>query len=289
MEQPKGFKINGKENLVCRLKKRLYGLKQAPCQWNKKFDSFMLEHGFNILETDHCVYIKRYDQENYTILLLYVDDMLVVGQDKNMINRLKKDLSSQFAIKDLGLTQKILGMEIIHDRKKKKLWPSQENYIEKVLDRLNMKGAKIVGTPLASNFKLNFDSCPCDDKEKEDMKNIPYASAIGSLMYAMVYTRLDITHLVGVASRFLANLGKQHWQAVKWMLRYLKGTSHYYLCFGHTNMVLEGFIDVKWLGMWTLEIPPLVIYIHLQVQQCFGYLDYKKNSLHNSGKIHSYN
>ena len=67
MEHPKGFKTKGKENLVCKLKKSLYGLKQAPQKWYKRFDSFMLEHGFRRLEVDHCVYIKRYDQERFII------------------------------------------------------------------------------------------------------------------------------------------------------------------------------------------------------------------------------
>ena len=75
----------------------------------------MLEHGFRRLEVDHCVYIKRYDQERFIILLLYVDDMLVGGHDKSMINRLKKDLGSQFAIRDLGQAQQILSMRIIRD------------------------------------------------------------------------------------------------------------------------------------------------------------------------------
>ena len=81
------------------------------------------------MEADHCVYIKRYDQGKYIILLLYVDDMLIVGHDKNKINRLKKDLDSKFAMKDLGPTQQILGMQIMCDRKNKRLWLSQEKYI----------------------------------------------------------------------------------------------------------------------------------------------------------------
>lgn len=124
MEQLEGFIGKGKEGLVCRLKKSHYGLKQAPQQWYKKFDSFMLEHGFQRLEADHCVHIKRYDQGKYIILSLYVDDMLIVGHDKNKINRLKKDLGRKFAMKDLGPAQQILGMGIMRDRKIKRLWLS---------------------------------------------------------------------------------------------------------------------------------------------------------------------
>ena len=208
----------------------------------------MLEHGFHRLEADHCVYIKRYDQGKYIILLLYVDDMFIIGHDNNKINRLKKYLGSKFAMKDLGPAQQILGIRIMRDRKNKRLWLSQEKYIKKVLDRFNMKDAKPVGTPLAAHFKFSTRLCPSDEKEKEEMSRIPYASAVDNLMYAMVCTQPDIGYSVGVVSRFIANLGKHHWQVVKWILRYLKGTSHYCLCFGHNETVLEGFTDADMAG-----------------------------------------
>ena len=93
----------------------------------------------------------------------------------------------------------------MHDRKNKRLWLSQEKYIKKVLDRFNMKDSKPVGTPLAAHFKLSTELCPSNDKEKEEMSIIPYASAVGSLMYAMVCTQPDIAYSVGVVSRFLTN------------------------------------------------------------------------------------
>ena len=143
--------------------------------------------------------------------MLYVDDMIIVGYDKNVINMSKKDLGNLFEMKGLGQAQQIFGMRIIRDRRNKELWFSQERYIEKVLNRFNMKDAKPVGTPLASHFKFSVDLCPYNDKEKEEMSKIPYASAVGSLMFAMVYTHPDIAHSVGVVSIFLANPGKQHW------------------------------------------------------------------------------
>ena len=75
------------------------------------------------------------------------------------------------------------------------------------------------------------------------MSRVPYASAVGSLMYAMVCTRPDITHAVGVVSRFLSNPAKEHWEGVKWILRYLKGTSEMCLCFRKGNLTLQGFSD----------------------------------------------
>ncbi|RVX11466.1 Retrovirus-related Pol polyprotein from transposon TNT 1-94 [Vitis vinifera] len=175
MIQPEGFIVQGQENLVCKLRKSLYGLKQAPRQWYKKFDNFMHRIGFKRCEADHCCYVKSFDN-SYIILLLYVDDMLIVGSDIEKINNLKKQLSKQFAMKDSGAGKQILGMRIIRDKANGTLKLSQSEYVKKVLSRFNMNEAKPVSTPLA----------------------------IGSLMYAMVCTRPDIAHVVGVVSRFIS-------------------------------------------------------------------------------------
>lgn len=139
-----------------------------------------------------------------------MDDMLVVVHDKNMINKLKKDLRNKFSMKYLVPTQQIFGMRIIRDRKNKNLWLSQERYIEKVLYMFNMKDVKPIRTSLASHFKLSVDLCSYYDKKKEEMSKIPYSSSIDILMYVMACTRLDLAHSVGVVSRFLANPNKQH-------------------------------------------------------------------------------
>ena len=91
----------------------MYGLKQALRQWYKKFDSFKHRIGFKRCETDHCCYVKFFGN-SYIILLLYVDDMLIVGSNIEEINILKKQLSKQFAMKDLGAIKQILGMRMVH-------------------------------------------------------------------------------------------------------------------------------------------------------------------------------
>lgn len=101
-------------------------------------------------------------------------------------------------------------MKISRDRSKKLLWLSRERYIEKVLERFNMKEAKFVIYMLAGHHKLNSKKCPTSKKEKEEMRKVPYQSAVGSLMYAMVCTRPDIAYAVGVVSRFMTNPGKAH-------------------------------------------------------------------------------
>eukprot|EP00253_Pinus_taeda_P028281 PITA_28281 len=85
-----------------------------------------------------------------------------------------------------------------------------------------MHNAKPVSTPFASHFKLRKEMCPKTQEDMDYMSKVPYASAVGSLMYAMVCTRPDIAHAVGVVNRYMNNPGKEHWMAVKWILRYLK-------------------------------------------------------------------
>lgn len=130
MEQPKGFVVPRKENLVCRLKKSLYGLKQSPRLWYKIFDSFMLSQKFRRSNFDSRVYLKVVDV-SAIYLLLYVDDMLIATKDKSEIAKLKAQLSSEFEMKDLGAAKKILGMEITRERHSGKLYLSQKGYIEK--------------------------------------------------------------------------------------------------------------------------------------------------------------
>ena len=94
--------------------------------------------GYHKTQADHCVFVKKYEGGDFLILLLYVDDMLIVGQDQAKIRMLKKALDQTFSMKDLGPAKQILGMHIIQNRSKKELWLSQERYVTKVLQRFNM-------------------------------------------------------------------------------------------------------------------------------------------------------
>jgi len=120
-------------------------------------------------------------------------------------------------MKDLGAAKRILGIYISRDRKEKKIYLSQEQCIRKVLQRFQMENAKAVSTPLATHFKLSVKQSPSNEVEKTNMSRVPYASTVGSLMYAMVCTRPNIAHAVGTVSRFLSNPGREHWNAVKWI------------------------------------------------------------------------
>lgn len=250
MEQPEGFKQPETEELVCKLKKSLYGLKQSPRQWYKRFDSFMIRIGFNRCEYDCCVYVKGLNDGSYIYLLLYVDDMLIAAKSMGEVNRLKALLGKEFDMKDLGAARKMLGMEIQRDRLVGKLWLSQKDYVGKVLERFSMANAKQVSTPLACHFRLSTAQSPVLAEEIQNMSNVPYASAVGCLMYAMVCTRPDLAHAVSTVSKYMANPGREHWKAVKWIFRYLRGTADHGIMFarqcGQSSVV--GYVDADYAG-----------------------------------------
>eukprot|EP00253_Pinus_taeda_P031702 PITA_31702 len=165
----------------------------------------------------------------------------------------KTQLSSKFDMKDLGAANYILGMEIKRDRAKRKLWLNQRKYVETILQRFNMQDSKSVKVPIPIGVRLSAEQCPKTQEAEEDMSHVPYASAVGSLMYAMVCTRPDIAHAVGVLSRFMSKPGKEHWTTMKRVFRYLRGTSDYGLCYqGRPGLdrVLDirGFVDADWAG-----------------------------------------
>jgi hypothetical protein len=117
-----------------------------------------------------------------------------------------------------------------------------------VLERFRMQNEKTVSTPLANHLKLTKEMCPKAQKEIEYMSRVPYSSTVGILMCEMVCTRPNIAHAVGVVSKYMNNLGKEHWEAVKWILRYLRGTSTHALCFGGSKIFLQGYVDSYMVG-----------------------------------------
>lgn len=124
-------------------------------------------------------------------------------------------LSKQFDMKDLGEVGHIFGIKVLRDRKKRMLGLPQASYLDTVLTRFSMQNSKKGFLPFRHGIALSKGQCPRTPKEIENMKAVPYASAVGSLMYAMLCTRPDIYFTVGMVSRYQSNLGQEHWTAVK--------------------------------------------------------------------------
>ncbi|GKD32151.1 retrovirus-related pol polyprotein from transposon TNT 1-94 [Tanacetum coccineum] len=168
--------------------------------------------------------------------------------NKDRINKSKAQLAREFKMKDLGPANKILGMQIHRDRVSRKIWLSQKSYVKKILQRFNMQDCKPISTPFPTDVKLSSKMSPNSEKERMEMSRVPYASAVGSLMFPMICTRPDIAHAVGVVSRYMAEPGREHWEAVKRILRYIKGTSNVALCFGESDLIVKGYIDSDYAG-----------------------------------------
>lgn len=150
-------------------------------------------------------------------------------------------------MKDLGEAAYILGIKIYRDRSRRLIALNQTTYIEKMLNKYSMANAKKGLLPILKGRKLSKTQCPVTDEEIEKMKDIPYASAVGSIMYAMLCTRPDVALAISMAGRFQSNPGKEHWLTVKGILKYLKRTKDMSLVYGGNDdeLAVMGYVDAS--------------------------------------------
>ena len=248
MMQPEGFVANDLGTLVCRLEKSIYGLKQASRQWYLKFHSVVASYGFVENKVDQCIYCKVSGRK-LIFLILYVDDILLASSDLGLLHETKRMLSKNFDMEDLGEASFVLGIEIHRNRSCRLLGLSQRAYVDRILERFNMQQCKPGIAPVCKGDKLSLSQCLHSDIEKAQMKNVPYASALGSIMYAQVCTRPDIAFATGLLGRYQSNLGHDHWIAAKKVMRYLKRTKDYMLIYKHVqDLQLVGYLDSDFAG-----------------------------------------
>lgn len=163
--------------------------------------------------------------------------------------KLKCFLNSRFKMKDLGEAKFCLGLRITRDREKGKIFIDQQNYIEEILKRFNMANSNAVSTPADASLKLDKTMSPSTPEEAEAMKAVPFKEAVGSLLYAAQATRPDIAYAVNMVSQFCSDPGQRHWEAVKRILRYLRGTTEARLEYSaNGTSQLTGYTDADWGG-----------------------------------------
>ena len=138
----------------------------------------------------------------------WMDDLIFFFNDFELQKKIKLKLTNHFHMKDLGETNQILGIRISRDKEAGVIWIDQETFVDELLKRFNMEDCNTAMTPFDHNQKLTKDMCPKNDKERENMSNVPYMSAVGSLVYAAQVTRPDIGYPVNVVSRFCSNPGR---------------------------------------------------------------------------------
>ena len=248
MTQPEGFVDPKNPNKVCKLQRSIYGLKQASRSWNLRFDELVKEFGFIKNEDEPCVY-KKISGSIVLFLILYVDDILLIGNDIPALKTVKSWLGKCFSMKDMGETAYILGIKIYRDRSRRMIGLSQSTNIDKVLRRFKMENSKRGNLPVGHRITLSKTQCPKTIDEQKRISSIPYASAIGSIMYAMICTRPDVSYALSMTSRYLSNPGEAHWIAVKTILKYLRRTKDAFLVFGgiEEDLAVKGYTDASFL------------------------------------------
>ena len=239
MEQPEGYVHPKFPDYVCKLKKALYGLKQAPRAWTNRISKFLQSIGFVISMADYSMYVKKTDA-GLVVIVIYVDDLIITGDDKVQITNVKKVLRAKFDMKDLGELMYFLGIEVI--RTPQGIWLLQRKYVLDMLKKYGMTACKPIATPIEQNAKLRADLG--DELEDPTM----YRKMVGSLIYATL-TRPNMCHDVGVLSQFMQVPRKPHLDAARRALRYAKGMLNHGLFYAYGAKVeIFEYIDVDWAG-----------------------------------------
>jgi hypothetical protein len=240
MEIPPGLEDSSSVGKVCKLKKALYGLKQSPRAWFERFSRAMQRFGYKQSQADHTLFIKHTTQEKVTALIVYVDDIVLTGNDDREIQNLRHDLANEFEIKDLGSLKYFLGIEVA--RSKHGIFISQRKYILDLLKETGMLGCKATDNPVEVNVKLGEDSeSPLVDKGR-------YQQLVGRLIY-LSHTRPNIAYAASVVSQFMHSPRESHMEAVYRILRYLKSSPGKGLLFSrHGHLKIEAYTDADWAG-----------------------------------------
>jgi len=241
MDQPTGYTDPKRPFAKCRLLKSLYGTKQAARQWNTCLHAHLTKQNFTNLNTDHCIYIRASSNE-YTVIAVYVDDLIVMSNKEGWINDIVVKLKDDFKIKEIGELKYCLGIEISRNRVKKTLYMKQTGYIEKIAKRFGLQDCKPVSTPADSNTILVKMT-----EDEEFIDKFPYRELIGSIMYAMIATRPDVANALGNVAKYSGKYNQSHWNATKRILKYMICTKDYGIKFnGNASSTLYGYADANW-------------------------------------------
>ncbi|CAL9245770.1 unnamed protein product [Arabidopsis halleri] len=239
MSQPPGYVDKDRPDYVCHLKKALYGLKQAPRAWYLELKTYLISVGFVNSVADTSLFILKRGS-SFVYMLIYVDDILVTGNDNNLLQATLNALANRFSVKDHEELSYFLGIEA--KRVPAGLHLTQRRYILDLLARHNMLTAKPVATPMASSPKLTANTGTKLTDATE------YRRVVGSLQY-LAFTRPDISYAVNRLSQFMHSPTTDHWQAAKRVLRYLAGTPTHGIFLSRNNsQSLHAFSDSDWAG-----------------------------------------
>lgn len=224
MEQPRGFEAPGKEDWVWELRKGLYGMPQGGRTWNRTMHDHLTSVGFARVPSEYCLY-HRTTSEGTVITGVHVDDFIAIASSPAAGALFKADLRREWTISDLGEARFCIGIAIERDRAARTVRISQTALIDRVIAQFGMSDAHPAITPMETDCNLSRSKdSPVSDDDKAAARSWPYRALVGSLNYIAVGSRPDISFAVQQLSQFLDCYGRNHWEAAKRVVRYLKGT-----------------------------------------------------------------
>ncbi|KAL5713478.1 hypothetical protein ACHQM5_015548 [Ranunculus cassubicifolius] len=238
MRQPAGFIDPNFPDYVCKLHRSLYGLKQAPRAWFKRFSDYLEDLGFQESKSDYSLFTFK-EGNLLIILLIYVDDILITGNDASYVAKFIQQLGQLFSMKDLGTLNFFLGIEATYQDGGLHL--TQTRYTTDLLHRTSFLHAKPVYSPAQTGKKLSIH----DGDYLQDGSE--YRSVVGALQYLTI-TRPDISYAVNQVCQFMHRSTTTHWAAAKRILRYLKHTHDHGLFYRPGSLKVEAYSDADYAG-----------------------------------------
>jgi hypothetical protein len=257
MDLPEGYRMDLPHDgtWVCKLQKALYGTKQAPHNWNEDLNESLIGLKYERSISDPCVYWKHSRSGRTIIIGVFVDDCTVICDKEDLVEweETKNQLTHRYDISDMGDAEHLLGMRVRRDRANRTLTLDQAAYTERKLRQYGMWDCRSVDTPSAAGVDLTVSEAEViSEKDQKEIEQFDYCGVVGSLMYASVLTRPDISYSVSVLTQYMQKPHKKHVIAAKRVLRYLRGTVDLGLTLGPGST--EGpelgpvFSDSDWAG-----------------------------------------
>jgi hypothetical protein len=185
--------------------------------------------------------------KEHTIVAVTTDDMVVTSKQIGDIEKLKAELQGHWKIHDLGEIQWFLGFKFKWDRVARTILINQCTYIEATVEKFQLTNVKPVSTPMETGAEYSKDQGPSTSNQAMQMCRIPYAEAIGSVLWPVMISRPDAAYAVGILLQFIQNPGKVHWEGLKQVIVYLGCMKDLWLTFGgHAKTLVEGYCNADW-------------------------------------------
>jgi hypothetical protein len=248
MKQPEGFVEPGFEDHVAKLVHTIYGTMQGGHDWWETLDTTYKELNYTTSRADPCVRYKK-ENDNYTLTDTYNDDVFGASNNDEEIRRRKDEIGKIWDIKDVGETEYFLGMRVQQDLEAGIIRLTQRPYWEQVLARYQLDNIIPRNTPLPVGLLLDNEMSPKTDSEKKEMKDKPYRSLLGSVMWGQLATRPDLSFSVSLLARFQSNPGLSHWSALLHVIGYIKNTIDHGLTYSRNfDLSPTAYVDADYGG-----------------------------------------